>query len=91
MVPDRCRFSRAASAGLLVLSLLALSGCGGGGSGNGGNTPEPPQTLSPGLGAAPAVSTSGRLSLEQYDRDAKPTAAVSRSTRYTLIPEGATP
>lgn len=80
-------YRTAAVAGLLA---LALSGCGGGGNG-GGNTPEPPSTLTPGLSAAPAVSTSGSRTLEQYDRDAKPSAQVSRSSRYTLIPEGATP
>lgn len=78
-------YRTAAVAGLLA---LALSGCGGGG---GGNATEPTPPLTPGLSTAPAVSTSGSRTLEQYDRGTQPSAQVSRSSRYTLIPEGATP
>ena len=70
------------------LLALALTACGGGG---GGNSAEPTTPLPPGLSAAPAVSTSGSRTLEQYDRGTQPSAQVSRSSRYTLIPEGATP
>lgn len=74
---------------LLALNLLALSGCGGGG---GGGASEPPAPIEPpGLSSTPAVSASGSLSLEQYNRDARSAAPVSVSTLYTLVPEGATP
>ena len=77
---------RPAAAGLL---LLALSACGGGG---GSGSAAPPAIAPPeGLSAAPTLSSQGSLTLEQYDRDANAAAAVSRTTRHTLIPEGATP
>lgn len=77
---------RPAAAGVL---LLALSACGGGGS---AGTAAPPVIAPPeGLSSAPTLSSQGTLTLEQYDRDAHAAAAVSRTTRHTLIPEGATP
>jgi hypothetical protein len=64
-----------------------MSACGGGGGGGPVPVPAPP----PGLSTAPTLSTQGDLTLEQYDRGPVAAATISRSSRHTLIPEGATP
>lgn len=82
-----------ARAGALLLAALLVA-CNDGGNGGGigiDPTPTPVPAFPVGLSPAAATSNSGALALEQYDRDAKATAVFSRSSRFTLIPEGANP
>lgn len=73
-------------AAAVFAGLALLSGCR-----DGGAPTTTTLTQSPGLNAAPSLSTSGSLQLEQYDRAGRSGAVIARSTRHTLIPEGATP
>lgn len=73
----------------LLAAFTLLCACGGGGGGGQTETPVTPEP--PGAVSAPLVSTRGTLALEQYDRESGRSAQISRSTLYTLIPEGAAP
>jgi hypothetical protein len=76
-------------AGLMLVPIMAA--CNGGEGFGIAPTPTPQPPPPPGLTPSVTVSRSGDLSLEQYDRSAKASAVFSRSSRFTLIPEGATP
>lgn len=79
---------RHAKCGVVLAAIALITACGGGG---GGQTETPVTPEPPGAVSAPLVSTRGTLALEQYDRESGRSAQISRSTLYTLIPEGAAP
>lgn len=84
--PSRQRCLRSTGGLLLAVATLTLSACGGNGSGEG-----TPATASQQLTPAAPVSSNGRLTLEQQDDPGAAGAAVSTSSRYTLISEDSTP